>query len=174
MFKGGSSRNFYYFLLLIVALIAGIGTIVGFAGRFWWLFELASHFRAQYFLILAVIGLLFLLGRQFKEAALVGVFALINLSLILSFYTEPVLAQGNERTLEVLMLNVREGNHHYTPSLDLIQESKPDLILLLESSYDWIDALSPIEQEYPYTFLLPRNRGNSIAFYSRIPFEEVE
>ncbi|SVB72179.1 uncharacterized protein METZ01_LOCUS225033, partial [marine metagenome] len=48
-----SKFSLWKFLFFLSAPII-ILTVIGFLGRFWWVFELACHFRVQYFMILAL------------------------------------------------------------------------------------------------------------------------
>ena len=69
-------------LLTAAGILACLATLVGFAGRFWWGFELAAHFRVQYALALSGFALILLVLRPWRGAALFGAFALLNLTLV--------------------------------------------------------------------------------------------
>ena len=61
-------------------------TLLGFAGRLWWFFDLFSHFRVQYLLSLSLVVLLTLLGRRFRASGVFGLFVAANLACILPYY----------------------------------------------------------------------------------------
>lgn len=79
-------RDVAAWLLLAGCAVVGSATLAGFAGRWWWRAELASHFRVQYLLLLACAAvLLWLLGRHW-QAGLSGLLAGTNLVLVLPLY----------------------------------------------------------------------------------------
>ena len=65
-------------LLAIVTFLACVATVMGFLGHHGWVFDQVSHFRVQYFFVLAVCALMFQLGRKFWLAILAGAFAVVN------------------------------------------------------------------------------------------------
>src|SRR5436853_4801472 len=79
--------------------VACTATVLGFCGRFGWLFDLFSHFRVQYFLGLVVAAVLLLISRQRKAAACLGIFAIINLMVILPLYFGPTVEAGEHESM---------------------------------------------------------------------------
>ena len=57
-------------LLTVAGAAVCAATVAGLLGRFAWLLDLCSHFRVQYALGLGAFGLLLLVGRRRKTAAL--------------------------------------------------------------------------------------------------------
>ena len=78
--KYSSKKILSFFSAAIILL-----TITGFLGRLWWGFELTSHFRVQYFGLLALSATWFTFGKEWKHAVIVTIFALVNLSLIIPY-----------------------------------------------------------------------------------------
>ena len=144
-------------------------------GRLWWRFELMSHFRVQYAVVLAALTAPFLAGRRFKSAILPGAVALVNLSLILPLYVpveRPAPADGAP-PLRALSINLLARNLAHEKVLHLVQETKPDTVLFLEVNSNWMDALELLRAEYPYGKARPREDNFGIALFSRIPLEDV-
>ena len=81
---------------LLTAAGAGIfsATLAGLAGRFWWVFDLFSHFRVQYLISISVVIILLLLGKKWRSAAVLGLCAAINLASILPYYLSGSAAAG--------------------------------------------------------------------------------
>ena len=71
---------------IAAGLIAVGGTVAGFLGRFWWPFDIFSHFRVQYFLGLTLIAILLGMLRWKWSALIFTAFALLNFALILPLY----------------------------------------------------------------------------------------
>jgi len=162
-------------LISLIASLACIATIVGFLGRQWWFFELFSHFRVQYFFILAACSLIFLAMRNHRMAMLAGVFAFANLYLFQPFQGQSTVrasvAVGQEQRLRALLVNVNTGNQAYTKLYQLVSSTSPDIVVLLEVNEVWIQALQPLLKHYPYTESWGNKYG--IALLSRIPLQDA-
>ena len=66
----------------LIALGASVGTLAGFASRWWHVGELACHFRAQYFWACLLGAVVLGIGRWWRSAALLALPAIVNLALI--------------------------------------------------------------------------------------------
>jgi endonuclease/exonuclease/phosphatase (EEP) superfamily protein YafD len=157
-------------------LFACIGTAVGFFGRHWWVFELASHFPLQYLAILITSGLIYLYLGNFRTAIIAGAFALANLYLIVPFNTE-VHAKApstyrESRKFRALLINVNNGNHDYEKVRKYIRTAQPDFIVLLELNEAWMEELRPIKAAYPYEKSMALE-SFGIGLFSHIPFENA-
>ncbi len=101
-------------LLSAVGAVLCLASITGFAGRYWWLLDITSHFRVQYLFLLVVLILILSLARKFKTAAILALFAFVNLYFILPAYFP---SNGNMRNSgndhKVLLLNVNTSNNNY-------------------------------------------------------------
>ena len=75
------SINFRVFTISIGVLTCLV-TLIGLLGRFWWGFELVTHFRVQYVVVLVCCALLLLAGRRRGWAAGFAVIALLNACLL--------------------------------------------------------------------------------------------
>ena len=75
--------------LLIVTGFGTAASLIGFAGRCWWVFDLFSHFRVQYLVVLSLQLVLLVLGKHFRTAAVCGVCAAINVGYVLPYYVPP-------------------------------------------------------------------------------------
>ena len=79
-------------LALLTALCASFGFLIGFAGRWWWVFDLFSHFRLQYALALLVSAVvLFSVRRPHSAALVLGTAALVGAS-VMSYTGWPLLS----------------------------------------------------------------------------------
>jgi endonuclease/exonuclease/phosphatase (EEP) superfamily protein YafD len=155
---------------VVGGVLALLASVAGLAGGAWWVLDLFSHFRAQYFLglLLAAIGLALL--RRPRTALLFAVAAVGNAVLILPLYlggssaTNP--AAGS---LRLLLVNVSTSNTRHDLVLDLVRDVDPDLLVLLEVDDAWIGGLAPIDDRLPHAIARPRPDNFGIALYSRRP-----
>ncbi|MFQ5960860.1 MAG: endonuclease/exonuclease/phosphatase family protein [Candidatus Methylomirabilales bacterium] len=161
-------------LLSAATLVAMSATVVGFLGRLWWVFELASHFRAQYFLFLMASAFLFLLTGKTRAAILVTVFALVNLSLIVPFYFGSSWTHAGGRTFRAVSMNLNKSNHAHTRLQELIHAVEPDFIVLFEVNRIWLHELQKLQVMYPFARADAREDNFGVALLSQIPFEDAE
>ena len=57
--------------------------------------------------------------------------------------TEP-----GDACFSVLSLNVLQKNRDYAATIDLIERTDPDLLLLMETDQAWVDAMQPAVSRY--------------------------
>lgn len=142
-------------VLHLAVLIACIGTAIGFLGRHWWVFELASHFPVQYLVILLTCSLIYLTRAKYTTAVIVTVFAFINLYLVVPFDAE-VHAKApstyrESKQFRALLINVNHGNQSYEKVREFIRLTDADFVVLLEVNEQWLEELQPIKATYPYS-----------------------
>jgi len=163
-------------ILFVTTVATCLATVVGFLARSWWVFELFSHFRVQYLVVLAGCGIIFLARKRHREVVLAIVFAIVNFSVIGNFHGESAvqasIASSEKRTLRALMVNVNNGNHAYEKLYNLVRRSSPDFVVLLEINEAWTYALHPLLRHYPYARIQDNEFG--IALLSRIPLEGAD
>ncbi len=163
-------------LLLYITGLTCLATAAGFLARSWWVFELFSHFRVQYFVVLAGCGIIFLARKRHREVVLAIVFAIVNFSVIGNYHGDSAvqasIESGDQRKIRALMVNVNQGNQAYERLEQFVRSTNPDLLVLIEVNRAWISRLRPLVKRYPYTTSKPNGTGG-IALLSRIPFDEA-
>ncbi|MBN1672014.1 MAG: endonuclease/exonuclease/phosphatase family protein [Kiritimatiellae bacterium] len=162
-------------ILGAAGLLAGAGTIAGFLGRLWWVFDLASSFRVQYFVVLTLLTLGLMVGRHYRLVAVYGALALANLAVILPLYwghTPP--AGAGHPSLRAMLLNVHTSNKDHDAVIALIEKNEPDLIVVQEVNGRWLDALSAVTNRFPHSIAQPRTDNFGIALFSRRPFQQAK
>jgi endonuclease/exonuclease/phosphatase (EEP) superfamily protein YafD len=172
---GESERRSRRVTLLGLCVSAGAvvctATLLGFAGRCWWFFDLFSHFQVQYLLSLSLVILLTLLAKRFRASAVLGLFAAANLACILPYYLSadsPV--RNGSAPLRFISLNVHTANDRFDLVKQLIRDHDPDIVLLMEVNAEWIEALEELHSVYPHRQVAPREDNFGIALYSKRPF----
>jgi endonuclease/exonuclease/phosphatase (EEP) superfamily protein YafD len=165
-------------LLTAAGILACLATLVGFAGRFWWGFELAAHFRVQYALALSGFALILLVLRPWRGAALFGAFALLNLTLVVpAFWGDDPVAFAAEQyppTLRAVLANVNWENRDYERLLRFIAASDPDIIVLLEATPWLLAQLRDLGERYPHRVAEPHDDPFGIALLSRYPLTQSQ
>jgi endonuclease/exonuclease/phosphatase (EEP) superfamily protein YafD len=156
--------------LVVAGGIASLATLIGFAGSFWWFFELFSHFRLQYLVALTIISMLLLLSRRFRLASVLGLFAILNLAVIIPYYAR-TRNRANTTTpaLRAVSINVNTANKRFDLVRQYVLENSPDFLLLVEVDDAWLKGVADIERLYPYRISQPQNDNFGIALYSKYP-----
>jgi len=147
-------------LLLIV-------TLFGFAGRYYWLMDLFSHFRPQYFLGALILGSASLIIKEKRAIFCNTISLLINLAIIwpLIIFSLPNMISLTNTTY--LSANVLSSNNNYSALKVLIAKENPDTLLLLEINEAWSKELSYLKKEYPYYIFHPQANNFGLIFLSR-------
>ena len=164
------------FAQLVVGIVwlTGQLSVAGCLARLGWPLELASHFPVQYLMVLAAGALLLLVGRKPWSALVALGFALLNLAWIAPAYwgaEEPV---RTARTYRVLFLNLFFENHAHEQVLHFLHDADPDILLLAETTPEWILALHSLRSKYPGGTFQPGDAVPDVVLLSRFPLEEVE
>ena len=79
-----------------------------------------------------------------------------------------------ERQISLIVSNVLTPNTQYHLLLQQIRQHQPDLILTLESDAHWEQALSVLEDDYPYRVAVPLDNLYGMHLYSRLALEDIE
>jgi endonuclease/exonuclease/phosphatase (EEP) superfamily protein YafD len=160
--------------IIAVAAAAVMGTLLAMGGRWSWLLELFTHFCRHYALVLVVGAIFCAATNRGWLAAIFGIFATLNLALIAPLYV-PVQAQATGgRTVRLLLANVHVHNRDHQRFLQLVRDTSPDVIVVLELNDAWGRALDTLAAEYPQRVTQPREDSFGIALLSRLPADGIE
>ncbi|MCR4337756.1 MAG: endonuclease/exonuclease/phosphatase family protein [Candidatus Omnitrophica bacterium] len=160
-------------ILLSVSLIL---TIAGFFSQFGWWFDLASHFRVQYFFWQIFCVLLCIPKKRWKILSLALVAALVNFALIIPLYFPSAnnkVAVPSQK-ISILLFNLNSYNDQFQELQEYIKEVNPDILALEEVNETWLSALTESLKEYPYWVSSARNDNFGIGLYSKIPVEDIQ
>ena len=148
-------------------------TIAGFAGSYHWFLDLFSHFRLQYFAVLTVFSVIYTLFRHYTMASLLLVFTALNYYVISPYvWTAPPEQQTEAPVYRALISNILSVNDDSEQLMSFINETNPDIVLLIEMSPDMLPVYEPLRATYPHQIIRPREDTYGIAFYSRYPIRD--
>ena len=155
-----------------VTLIAA-AMVTPFLGALHWFIELGSHFVHWYFLG-ALLCTIILLVRHCRRWAIIGlVCVLVNAGFLLPWYL-PSASSGATSNVRILHANILTSNTNHDTFLDLVRAVDPDIISVQENNVEWQRALRALDEAYPHSRAVPRGDNFGIAFYTRLPTEEIE
>lgn len=75
--------------------------------------------------------------------------------------------RANAEQLRILVSNVLTPNNNTAALINLVKQHQPDLLLTLETDQKWQDALSDIENDYPYSVKIPLDNLYGMHLYAR-------
>ncbi|MBA3455921.1 MAG: endonuclease/exonuclease/phosphatase family protein [Deltaproteobacteria bacterium] len=131
-----------------------------------WPLELFVHFRVQFIVLglLAIAGTFALRHRGYFDAAMIA-------TLIHAYSLLPAAPQVSGPTqgtpVRVLVLNVLTKSSSFKAVAQLIVESRPDVIGLVEVDQRWLDALAPVLTDYTGRIEAPRSDNFGLALFAR-------
>lgn len=147
-------------------------TATSFSGRVWWIFDLLSHFRAQFFWIaLLLAGLLFVVRRR-RIAMIALVLLSVNGGPLRPFCVGNANDPRNAPTVRVMTLNVWARNREYERVISYLREASPDIVVLVEVDGHWRAPLEALASEWPHRRMILNGGHLGIAILSRMPLDE--
>jgi endonuclease/exonuclease/phosphatase (EEP) superfamily protein YafD len=75
------------------------------------------------------------------------------------------------RQVSLMNANVLMTNKDFGPLLKLVEERKPDVLLLLEPGFPWEKAIAPLFGDYPFRLSEPLPNTYGLILLSRLPME---
>ena len=150
---------------------AMMATILGFAGSWWWIFDLCAHFRAHLALGFLCFAGFYLVTRNRRMMVFCLIGLLPNLLCLAPYlpYEEPY--SGG---YQVLAANLLSSNTNHQALLDLIDKEEPEFLVLLEVDSQWESALSVLKERYPFQLIEAREDNFGIAVLSVMETDRAE
>jgi endonuclease/exonuclease/phosphatase (EEP) superfamily protein YafD len=159
--------------LILHLAAAGLGliTLLTFAARLSWMFDLLSHFRLQY-IVAATLLLAVALGvRAYPAAIAFAAIAVLHGWTSKGLWLDGAVAAAMEgRPLHVLSANVLRSNPAPERVASFVRTSDADLVVLVEAEQArWRQVLTSIGERYPYRAPEGWRDGAPIVLFSRDP-----
>jgi endonuclease/exonuclease/phosphatase (EEP) superfamily protein YafD len=130
--------------------------------------QLFTNFRLQYLAASAVLLLVLTAWGEMRYSVVLLLVTVLNAIFVLPWYFgEPPTAEGTD--VKVLLANILSSNEDPAPLLELIEAEQPDLVILLEVSPRWAQALPVLGNSFAHSIVEPRNGNFGIAMYSKLP-----
>ena len=179
-----------YKALIFILTCVTILTIFGFLGQYWWVFDLVSHFRPQYFIVLVVLVVFFVKEKKWKSMG-VGLFFGVANFILISPYIGTINSDTEEGQpkIRILSMNLSHTNSSYKKAILLIRKTQPSVLVLQELSNSWENGLGEALVQFPYSVKIPENTMDGvdsilpnflipkeklfIGLYSHLSFERI-
>ena len=179
-----------YKALIFILTCVTILTIFSFLGQYWWVFDLVSHFRPQYFIVLVVLVVFFVKEKKWKSMG-VGLFFGVANFILISPYIGTINSDTEEGQpkIRILSMNLSHTNSSYKKAILLIRKTQPSVLVLQELSNSWENGLGEALVQFPYSVKIPENTMDGvdsilpnflipkeklfIGLYSHLSFERI-
>jgi len=139
------------------------------------LFDLLSHFRVQYIVLIALVLLLSLSLKEVKlSAVLVVCLALQSIDVYRSLSPAQTQQRFPTAALSVMSSNLDAANTDYTGQMQFYNSINADVIVFLEYTLAWHAALNTGLADYPYKAMELVDGPFGIAVYSKYPLLDAE
>jgi len=163
--------------IVIVGVIAAtIAMLLGEVGRFYWLFELGSHFLVQYLFGFAITAAYFLLRRRWRWFVLAAMLSAVpawRLATYASSEANAATAAAGPHRLRIMTINVHASSDRYDLVRAEIERLNPDIVFLPENTDRWAAGLAPLRARYPYVVDGQSPSVFSLFLFSRIPLSDA-
>lgn len=146
--------------LLLVACLATS------ASRVHWSLELFVHFRFQYLIAAAGLGLVAGFLRMWPQLALAVALGIWQAIYVGPLFVGGTAIDGDARRVRIIHANVLSSNEDYEALRTFVDEQEPDLVLLQEITEPWIETARSIEG-YTVALASPRTDNFGLAILHR-------
>lgn len=157
------------------AAAAFIVSLMPLAARHGWVFDLASHFRVQYFVMDAFLAVACVLQRKPVWCLALAGCAAFSARPVLPYvpfgHAFAAAAGSHGPTIKLLSANVLFENRSATRLLEIVREESPDVVLLLEYTPEWARMVDELRTAYPHRVEVPADHAYGIALFSRYDFD---
>ena len=121
--------------LALVSL--AVVTMAGFLGRYFWLSDLLSHFRVQYFWLLALVVAAFGALRSWRWTSVALLFFAINLGTIAPLFLSSARPSKQDQSpLSLLLFNVNSQNTRIPEVAAYLAKEQSDVIVIIEATHE--------------------------------------
>ncbi|MBU0676994.1 MAG: endonuclease/exonuclease/phosphatase family protein [Verrucomicrobia bacterium] len=155
--------------------VAGVGTVLGFLGRFYWLFDLASHFRVQYCALFMVLLLTLCVARKWRLALFALAMLLINVLCVAPLFfngsSEP---EGTHTVYRAMLINVNTQFGDSNSVRREILRAEPDLLVLEEINEEWMAELKDVLTDFPHRKIRLRDDNFGIGLFGRHMWKDAD
>lgn len=167
-------------LLILLASFLALATTVSLFPRLPWPLEYFYHFRFQYGWALLILSLVFFGFGRLDLMFWAFVFASINAGSIYTYFrprnpvSETPGSKPQSGRLRALTWNVLLVNDKYDRVLRYLDEVNPDFFSLQEITEEWVHALEPLNERYPYSIIETKGWKYGLGLWSRLPMRTVK
>lgn len=146
-------------LVAVPALLVAGASLAAFFGGWWWPLDLLTAFRPQYAALLAALGVVLLVAKWRRVAAMVLLAGAANVAVVAPMFI-PSGTRAASANLRIVSFNLFASNESFDEVVSFVQGSGADLVFLHEASRPWEEALAVADLDYE----IVRTRSEDLIF----------
>lgn len=155
--------------LLTCAALLTVASLMPLAARWWWFADLFSHFRVQMLAASAVTIAALAAARRGRLALALLPAALLNVAPLVPYLVPAARSAATAAPLRLMSANLLARNESHAEIVATVRTEAPDVVVFLEYTPRWAEALDVLSDDYPYRVSLSRRDWTGIALMSRYP-----
>ncbi|MDD2599984.1 MAG: endonuclease/exonuclease/phosphatase family protein [Kiritimatiellae bacterium] len=144
-------------------------TFAALLGRLHWTLDILSQGKQA--LAFCFLGFVIykLICKSYQTAALALIPLILNAvpPLLLFLPQQQQIAAEAPVRIRILQANVLSSNRNFALLRELIRQSDPDVIVLQETTQQWLKELAHLDAEYPVSAAFPREDNFGVATFCR-------
>lgn len=160
--------------LTILLIVASLGARLG---ALHWLGDVLALPIDYYVWISISTGVGWLLLQEWKWSAIAGLLIILNGSLLLPYapFNSSATAQTPpDPSLRILVYNLYYQNQNLSAVWPEVEAYQPDLVFLMEYSYDIQAQIESQFDAYPYRLIEPSRFTMGLALFSKLPLDSAQ
>ncbi|MFZ0627382.1 MAG: endonuclease/exonuclease/phosphatase family protein [Acidimicrobiia bacterium] len=136
-------------IVVVPAVALALVSLAAFGGQWVWWLDVLANFRAQFAIVLLVLGLVVAVSRWRRTGLGILAVSLVNVIAVAPlFIGSPGEATAGAPEIRVMSFNLLSNNANYNEVIEYINAIHPDLVFLHESSRPWEVALESSDLDY--------------------------
>jgi endonuclease/exonuclease/phosphatase (EEP) superfamily protein YafD len=161
-------KNVILFCLLVLFVLSSTRF---FDDADYWFMDIASNFPVQYAFLALMLFSICLWKKIFPIALLAGLLFVLNANVLIDMGRDAQAAVKPGTTFTVYSANIYKSNNDLSRLSDVLQETDPEIVMLLEVRPVHVEQLRPAMQRYPYSIVNTSfaASGIGIVFLSKFP-----
>lgn len=152
-------------ILLVILVIAGVASLLGYLGDAFWMFDLLAHFRLQYALTFLILLAGALVTKRWRIAFAATALLMPNAVAVMSPYFRTRFA--SDAAISIALANVNSANTKFAEVAQRVRGA--DVIVILEVTPAWEGELRARLVDYPHAIFETRTDNFGIAVFTKIP-----
>lgn len=159
-------------LVLRLGLIGSAVSLGALLSKHHFAFDLISHFRIQYVILITLVLCFALLKKRGIPALILAGCLCVHLYDIYRSQIPAIQAsQKPETRIRIMSSNLLASNRDYTAQLKSIESVDPDVIVFQEYTSAWASYLEHALHDYPHRVAHPLESPFGIALFSKHPLK---
>ena len=173
-------------ILYLLGLLSIILTVLPFLKFSAWWIRIGDFPRLQIIALCIIVAILFAVLGVIPDTPDYIFIALLSVCAVYQFYCVlpylPLYPKQVEQsreifpgnTVKILLYNVLMENEDTEKLINLIRKINPDIFLLSEVNERWVNAVSILDKDYPYSVKHPLDNTYGLALFSRLELKNPE